>query len=51
MNTERHDITTEDDIKKLEAAELAEAKKQGREDFKYNNNDDMLQAIGLKVPA
>lgn len=44
-------VVVKDDIKKLEAAELAEAKKQGREDFKYNNNDDMLQAIGLKVTA
>ena len=44
-------VVVKDDIKKLEAAELAEAKKQGREDFRYNNNDDMLQAIGLKVPA
>ena len=44
-------VVLKDDIKKLEAAELAEAKKQGLEDFRYNNNDDMLQAIGLKVPA
>jgi ferredoxin--NADP+ reductase len=44
-------VVLKDDIKKLEAAELAEAKKQGLEDFKYSNNDDMLQAIGLKVTA
>jgi len=44
-------VVLKDDIKKLEAAEVAEAKKQGLEDFRYNNNDDMLQAIGLKVPA
>jgi ferredoxin/flavodoxin---NADP+ reductase len=44
-------VVLKDDIKRLEAAELAEAKKQGLEDFKYSNNDDMLQAIGLKVPA
>ena len=44
-------VVLKDDIKKLEAAELAEDKKQGLEDFRYNNNDDMLQAIGLKVPA
>ena len=44
-------VVVKDDVKKLEAAELAEAKKQGREDFKYNNNDDMLQAIELKVTA
>jgi ferredoxin--NADP+ reductase len=44
-------VVLKDDIKKLEAVELSEAKKQGLEDFKYNNNDEMLQAIGLKVPA
>jgi ferredoxin--NADP+ reductase len=44
-------VVLKDDIKKLEAVELSEAKKQGLEDFKYSNNDDMLQAIGLKVPA
>jgi ferredoxin--NADP+ reductase len=44
-------VVLKDDIKKLEAVELAEAKKQGLEDFKYNSNDDMLQAMGLKVTA
>ena len=44
-------VVLKEDIKKLEAVELAETKKQGREDFRYNNNDDMLQAIGLKVTA
>jgi hypothetical protein len=44
-------VVLKDDIKKLETVELSEAKKQGLEDFKYNNNDDMLQAIGLKVPV
>jgi hypothetical protein len=33
----------------LEAVELAEAKKLGVEEFKFNDNDDMLQAMGLKV--
>ncbi|HAV77487.1 MAG TPA: hypothetical protein DCX53_09040 [Anaerolineae bacterium] len=40
-------IVTKDDIKKLEAAETAEAQKRGVEDFKYDNNEAMLQAMGL----
>jgi ferredoxin--NADP+ reductase len=44
-------VVAKDDIKRLEAAELAEAKKQGLEDFKFDHNDEMLQAIGLKVTA
>jgi ferredoxin--NADP+ reductase len=42
-------IVTKEDIKRLEAVELAEAKKLGVEEFKFNDNDDMLQAMGLKV--
>ena len=44
-------IVTKDDIKKLEAFEIAEAQKRGMEEFKFDDNDDMLQAIGLKVTA
>jgi ferredoxin--NADP+ reductase len=44
-------IVMKDDIKRLEAIELAEAKKLGLEEFKFGNNDDMLQAMGLKVTA
>jgi ferredoxin--NADP+ reductase len=44
-------IVMKDDIKRLEAVELAEAKKLGLEEFKFGNNDDMLQAMGLKVTA
>ena len=40
-------IVMKDDIKKLEAAETAEAQKQNLEDFKYDSNDEMLQAMGL----
>ena len=40
-------IVTKEDIKKLEAAETAEAQKRGVEDFKYDNNEAMLQAMGL----
>ena len=42
-------VVVKDDIKRLEAIELAEAKKAGLEDFKFDNNDEMLQAIGLKM--
>jgi len=41
-------IVLKDDIKKLEAVETAEAQKRGVEAFKFNNNDEMLQVIGLK---
>jgi ferredoxin--NADP+ reductase len=42
-------VVTKDDIKKLEAVELAEAQKRGVEEFKFDNNDDMLQAMGLII--
>lgn len=41
-------IVVKEDIKKLEAVEQAEAQKRGLEDFKFNTNDEMLQAMGLK---
>ena len=41
-------VVLKEDIKKLEAAEIAEAQKRGLEAFKYDNNDEMLQAMGLK---
>jgi ferredoxin--NADP+ reductase len=44
-------IVTKDDIKKLEAAEIAEAQKRGVEEFKFDSNNDMLQAMGLTVAA
>jgi ferredoxin--NADP+ reductase len=40
-------IVTKDDVKKLEAIELEEAKKRGMEEFKFDDNDEMLQAMGL----
>jgi ferredoxin--NADP+ reductase len=40
-------IILKDDIKKLEAAEAAEAQKRNSEAFKFSSNDDMLQAMGL----
>lgn len=40
-------IVMKEDVKRLEAAELAEAQKRGVEAFKYDNNEDMLAAMGL----
>lgn len=40
-------VITKDDIKKLEAIEAAEAQKRGLEAFKFNSNEDMLQAMGF----
>ncbi|HEX2997939.1 MAG TPA: FAD-dependent oxidoreductase [Anaerolineales bacterium] len=42
-------VVVKDDVKKLEAVELAEAQKRGIEEFKFDNNDEMLQAMGLTV--
>jgi len=44
-------IVTKDDIKKLEAIEIAEAQRRGMEEFKFDTNDDMVQALGLTVTA
>lgn len=41
-------VVMKEDIKKLEAIELAEAQKRGLEAFKFNNNEEMLQAMGLR---
>ena len=41
-------IVVKEDVKKLEAIELAEAQKQGLEAFKFTTNDEMLQAMGLR---
>ena len=40
-------VVTYEEVKKLEAAEAAEAQKQGLVEFKFSSNEDMLQAIGL----
>jgi ferredoxin--NADP+ reductase len=40
-------IVMKDDVKKLEAAETAEAQKRGLEAFKFGSNEAMLQAMGL----
>jgi hypothetical protein len=44
-------IVLKEDIKRLEAAETAEAQKRGLEDFKYDNNDEMLRIMGLMETA
>ncbi len=41
-------VVLKEDIKKLEAVETAETQKRGVEEFRFDNNDEMLQAIGLK---
>ncbi|HEX2995031.1 MAG TPA: FAD-dependent oxidoreductase [Anaerolineales bacterium] len=42
-------VVVKDDVKKLEAIELAEAQKRGMEEFKFDDNEEMLQAMGLTV--
>ncbi|HSO12725.1 MAG TPA: FAD-dependent oxidoreductase [Anaerolineales bacterium] len=44
-------IVMKDDVKKLEAAETAEAQKRGLEAFKFNSNEEMLQAMGFMETA
>jgi ferredoxin--NADP+ reductase len=44
-------IVMKDDVKKLEAVETAEAQKRGLEAFKFDSNEDMLQAMGLMETA
>jgi ferredoxin--NADP+ reductase len=44
-------VITKDDIKKLEAVEVEEAKKRGLEEFKFGSNDEMLQAMGFVATA
>ena len=40
-------IVTTTDIKKLEAFEAEEATRRGLEEFKFDNNQDMLNTMGL----
>ena len=44
-------IVMKDDIKRLEAAETAEAQKRNLEAFKYDSNNEMLQAMGFMETA
>jgi ferredoxin/flavodoxin---NADP+ reductase len=40
-------VITKDDIKRLEAAEAAEAQRRGLLEYKFASNEEMLAAIGL----
>jgi ferredoxin--NADP+ reductase len=44
-------IVMKEDIKKLEEIETAEAQKRGLEAFKFDSNEEMLQAMGLMETA
>lgn len=44
-------VVMKDDVRKLEAVEIAEAQKRGLEAFKFDSNEDMLQAMGFMEPA
>ena len=44
-------IILKDDVKKLEAAETEEAQKRNLEAFKFDSNDEMLQAMGMMETA
>jgi ferredoxin--NADP+ reductase len=44
-------VVTKEDVRKLEAVEMAEAQKRGVEEFKFDTNEEMLQAIGSTVAA
>ena len=44
-------VVVKDNIKRLEAVEQAEAQKRGLEAFKFDNNEEMLQAMGLMETA
>lgn len=44
-------VVMKDDIRKLEAVEIAEAQKRGLEAFKFDSNEDMLQAMGFMETA
>jgi ferredoxin--NADP+ reductase len=44
-------IVTKVDIKRLEAIEAEEAQKRGLEEFKFDNNEEMLNVMGLAMMA
>jgi ferredoxin--NADP+ reductase len=44
-------IVAKEDIKRLEAIEAEEAQKRGLEEFKFDNNEEMLNAMGLTMMA
>ena len=44
-------VVTKEDIKRLEDVEAEEARKRELEEFKFDNNEDMLRAMGLTIAA
>ena len=44
-------VVTREDIKRLEAVEAEEAQKRGLEEFKFDNNEEMLDAMELTMMA
>ena len=44
-------IVTKEDVRRLEAVEAEEATKRGLEEFKFDSNEEMLQAMGLAETA
>lgn len=40
-------VVLKEHVKKLEAAEIEEAKQRGIEEFKFDSNEEMLKAVGL----
>jgi ferredoxin/flavodoxin---NADP+ reductase len=40
-------VVLKDHVKKLDEVELAQAKQQGLEAFKFNSNEEMLKVMGL----
>ena len=44
-------IVTKEDIKRLEVVEAEEAQRRGLEEFKFDNNEEMLNAMGLAMMA
>ena len=47
LNSLGKPLVLKEHLKKLEETELAQAKQQGLEAFKYGSNDEMLKAMGL----
>jgi len=51
LNNLNKPVVMKDHVKKLEAFEMEEAKKRGREEFKFDANEDMLEIMGLMEKA
>jgi len=51
VNSLSKPIVRKEDVKRLEATEAEEAQKRGLEEFKFDNNEDMLNAMGMTMTA